>query len=864
MKLRWRTRRTRDQELDEEIQAHFKLAIEDRMARGESREQAEAAARREFGNIGMVEETTREIWGWGWLERVLQDLRFGLRTLRKSPGFTTVAVLTLALGVGANTAIFSVVYGVLLQPLAFREPNQLYGIWTVERGQNQRTGSSAPEFYDFAAQSHSFDQVGATLGYFTETLDLEGEPRIVHCTAISPELFPMLGVKPLLGRLYTPEEYHSAYDGDRALLSYNFWQRLGADPGIVGQRLAGSTMLVVGVMPPLPDFYPQTDIWATLIPDFDFMKWRGNRFLSVYGRLKHGVSPAQAEQELTAILHRAPETPAGMEVKLSGLQGDLLGKQIGPMLTVLMAAVSLVLLIACVNVATLLLARSETRKPEIAVRITLGAARRRLLQQLCMENLALAIAGGALGVLFSVALTRLLLKIGSEQIPRAQNIGINLPVLAFTLTVTFATSLLFGLTPSLALIRSQLRSGLAEGARAIRSLTSVRRSFLIISEVGLSLVLIIGAGLLMRSLWKLMHADLGFDPEHLLTTYMRLPNEDPTVAGFYQKMLAELPQLPRVRSVAIADCGAGYGARAGLDFKDRAVDPNHAPIASGCWVSSDYFHTMGIALRSGRSFTDHDNLEAPQVAIINESLARMYWPNQNPIGKVLGVSYFGPGRRALGQGTPRQVVGVVGDVKRIGEQAEPAVYMPYVQDETRHDLWAMNLYVRTNGESGSITDNIRSRLRSLRSDLPVTLNTMQERLSRVVAPRRFTLLLLGSFAFFALLLAAVGIHGVVAYSVSRRTREIGLRMALGAARESVITMILNDVLKPVIAGLILGVVVSLACSRLMASMLYGTRMGDPVVLLCCAVTMITVGFLAAWLPARRAASIDPIQALRTE
>ena len=853
----------RDQDLEDELQAHLRMAAQDRRERGEPAGEAEDAARRELGNALLIKEVTRSIWGWAWLERVIQDLRFTCRTLSKDLGFTAVAVLTLALGVGANTAIFSVFNGVLLQPLAYHDPGQLYGIWTSQPEQAGRIGSSGPDVADFHDQAKSFDQVGAALP-FSWVFVIRGEPKRVHPTAISPEIFRMLGVRPLLGRLFLPEEYH--VDEGYILLSYDFWQReFGGDPNIVGRTIAENhPMKVVGVMPRLPDFFPQTDVWATLIPDFEFMRWRGNRFLRVFGRLKHGVSPAQAEQELTAILRRRPENPPNLGVTLSPLRDDLVGSRVRPILILLMSAVGLVLLIASVNVATLLLARSEVRRDEIDLRIMLGAGRLRLMQQLLTENLVLALLGGLLGTFFALELTRLFLRIGSEQLPRNQNITISFPVLLFTLLITLAASLLFGMAPALALIREH-RAVAVSGSRATQAMRRPRRNLLVVSEVGLSLILIIGAGLLLRSLRNLVREDLGFAPDHLLLTYMRLPNGDPTVAGFYQRLLDELPQLPGVQAAAVADCvpGTESAYSANLSFPDRAADPAHIPTASGCWISADYFRATGTAVLRGRSFTTHDNRDAQPVAIVNQSLAQQYWPNQDPIGKFVAVTYIGPGRRIEGSERQRQVVGVVADVKRQGESGGHGVYMPFVQDQTSHVLWGMNLYVRSSG-IGSVPEEVRVKVRSLRADLPITLRSMEARLWETLAPRRFTLFLLSGFALLALLLAAVGIHGVVAYSVSRRRREIGVRMALGAARETVVGMVLKEVLRLVIVGLILGAIGALACSRFIASMLYGTRPADPLVLFSCAAIMLAVAGLAAWLPARRAASINPIEALRSE
>jgi putative ABC transport system permease protein len=858
----------RDEDLEDELQAHLRMAAQERIERGQPADEARALAQREMGNTGLIREVTRSTWGGIGLERVIQDLRFGGRILHKEAGFTVVAMLTLALGIGATTAIFSVFHGVLLQPLAYHDSNQLYGIWTSQADQAGRIGSSGPDLVDFRDQAKSFDQVGAALG-FSLVFVLGGEPKRVHPTAISPEIFPMLGVRPLLGREFRPEEFAP---GDQSvILSYDFWQReLGGDPNALGRTIYNASederrgLRVIGVMPRLPDFFPETDVWVTLVPQFEFMKWRGNRFLRVFGRLKHGVSAAQAEQELTAILRRAPGNPADLKVSLSPLRDDLVGSRIRPILILLMSAVGLVLLIASVNVATLLLARGEARRNEMDLRIMLGAGRPRLLQQLFIENLLLAMLGGLLGTGFAFGLTRLLLRFGAEQLPRTQNIAISFPVLLFALLITVAASLLFGTAPALSLIRKH-REVKLEGFRATHGMRRPRRNVLVVSEVALSLMLIIGAGLLLRSLRNLVREDLGFAPDHLLQSYMRLPHGDPTVPGFYQTLLEGLPQLPDVKAVAVADCVPGmesaYSAK--LSFPDRPADPAHVPTAAGCWISADYFRTTAMALVAGRPFTPHDNADAPPVVIVSQSLARQYWPSQDAIGKFVAVSYIGPGRVVQGSEKLREVVGVVADVRHQGEPGQATVYMPYVQDPTQHVLGGMNLYVRSPGLR-SVAEEVKAKVRSLRADMPVTLRSMEIRLWELLSPRRFALMLLSGFALLALLLAAVGIHGVMAYSVSRRRREIGVRMALGAARETVVAMVLKEALKMVIVGLIVGAAGALACSRLIAGMLYGTGAGDPLVLASCAAIMLAVAVGAAWLPARRAASVDPMEALRIE
>lgn len=679
----------------------------------------------------------------------------------------------------------------------------------------------------------------------------------------------MLGVRPLLGRLYRPDEYHH---DDTVVISYTLWQRLfGGDKHVIGHviHLGNSSQAIVGVMPPLPDVYPQTEIWAALIPDFQFMKWRGNRFLDVIGRLKPGVSRRQAEQDLTVILHRAAETPAGMQEKLVPLKTELTGNA-KPILAVLMSAAGLVLLIACVNVATLLLARSEQRKQEIAVRISVGAHRYRLLQQLFTENLVLALIGGAVGIFLASHATDLIVAAGASQLPRNSGIAINLSVLAFTLLVVCLTSVLFGLTPSLTLLKTDLNSVLRAGRSDAGSWSKSRRTVLIATEVGLSVVLLVGAGLLMRSLSNLMRLDLGFQPDGLLTTHLRLTDEGnatPHQRDLYRRIFAELAQKPGVKAVGVSDCVPGLrAATASVMMADRPVDRSHLPAASGCWIGADYFRAIGTPLISGRHFNERDNATAPLVAIINSALARRYWPNEDPIGKRINVTYTGPGRRSDGQIRWREIVGVVGNVKQHGldESAEPSVYLPFYQDETGHVYRSMRLFVRGDANSNSLTGTIRTSLQAIEPDLPVTVERMTELLSQSIGPRHFTLLLLSSFATLATLLAGFGIYGVISYAVARRAKEIGVRMALGASGGDTLNMVIKEALIPVGVGLTLGSFAALGGSRLMGGILYRTPAADPTVLSATVAIMLFVALAAAALPAYRAASTDPLGTLRSE
>jgi putative ABC transport system permease protein len=733
---------------------------------------------------------------------------------------------------------------------------------------------SGPDLADLRDQNQSFEQVAGLLPNFTWTMTGEGEPQMLRCTAVSPEFFSLLGIHPILGRAYRPEEYH--IDGETVIISYNFWWRqFGADPHIIGRvlRLSDSAMTVIGVMPALPDIYPQTDIWAKLIPDFQFMKARGNKFLVVYAKLKPSVSVTQGEQDLTAILHRAPETPADTLVFLVSLRDELTGK-VRPILNVLMAAVGFVLLIVCVNVATLLSARNEERRREVAIRRSLGAGLVRLSRQWFTEHLILALFGGVLGMLLAQRGVRLLVWLGSNQLPRAEHVGINLPVLGFALLMSLLTSVIFGISPALALARSDVDPSLRSGRGDIGTVRRPRRNILIVSEVGLSVVLLIEAGLLVRGLWTLLHVDLGFMPDHLLTAYLRLPDDpsDSTTGSlrqrnFYRALLTEVPELRGVAATAVADCMPGLrAATANLIFEDRPRDAKDVPSAAGCWISAGYFRASGTPLLRGRTFNERDIADAPAVVIVNDALARRYWPNQNPIGKRMVVSYLGPGRRSDVQLRVREVVGVVGNVKQHGLDAGTGatVYMPFYQDETGHVFSAMVLLVRCTKSPANVAGNVRAKIRQFEPNIPLTMRLMDDVLLQSLGPRRFTFVVLGVFAATALLLAGIGIYGVVTYSVSRRTREIGIRMALGAARVRVLAMILKEVLVPVSEGLALGTVTAITWCEFAAGTIYVNELPDPLVVIIAIALMLCVAVVATWLPAYRAASVTPLEALRMQ
>ena len=796
---------------------------------------------------------------------VLQDVRYALRQLRKSPGFTAVTMLTLALGIGANTAVFSVVESVLLRPLPFQDSERLFAIWAAHKDQRDKIGASMPEFQDYKDQSRSFEYIANTLSGWTYTWTGQGEPRTVNCTGISDDFFPMLGVKPFLGRLYTPDEYH--VDGVQVVISYRFWKdQLGSDSHVIGRilDLDGTAQTVIGVMPPVSDLFPDTDIWAKDVPDFRWMQMRGNKFLDLVGRLKPGVTREQAEQQLTAILRRGPGESSDTAVRLVPLKDELTGNM-RSQLQIVMAAVALVLLIACANVAYLLLARSTNRQSEIAVRMSQGAGRGRLLRQFITENLILATLAGAAGLTLAVGGVRLFDRVSS--IPRSASIDVDSRVLFFALFITILTSWLVAWAPSVAFSKldliSTLKTGRAEGGSVGRS----RSRLLLVSEVSLAVVLSVAAGLLLRSFWQAEHLDPGFHPDHILAAYLR--NSD-WQAGriFFPELVERASELPGVGAAAVGKCMPGvYVPSATLAFHDRLNDPMNVPTVEACWISSDFFHAIGTGLVRGRFFTVHDNANAPAVVIVNQALADAYWPGQDPLGKQIAVDFVGAGRSVNGAPRFREVVGIVADVKQKGldQPVEPALYTPYLQDETNHSFAGFILFVRTTGPPASLAETVRALVRSIRPDQPIdTMQTMNEALFQTLAPRRLSLILVGSFAGLALLLSAIGIFGMVAYAVSQRTHEFGLRMALGAQRRDVLQLVLGEGFKVMAAGVFVGLGVSSVLTWYMRSQLYGVKPYDPLTFAVVAVLLALVALAACYIPARRATKVDPMVAMRYE
>jgi putative ABC transport system permease protein len=854
-----------DRELDEELAAYLEMEAADKMKQGMSRKEALRAVRLERGSLEVSKEVVRS-GGWEFVvETCWQDLRYAIRTLRKSPGFTLVAVLTLALGIGANTAVFSVVESVLLRPLPFQDSQRLFAIWAAQRDQQARIGASMPEFEDYKDQSRSFEYMANMLTGWTVTWTGQGEPRTVNCTGVSYDFFPMLGIKPFLGRLYEPNEYH--IDGVQVVISYRFWkEHLGSDPHVLGRvlNLDGTAQTVIGVMPPVPDLFPETDVWAKDVPDFQWIRIRGNKFLDVVGRLKPGVTREQAEQELTAILHRGPGESPELSVHLVPLKDELTGG-VRSQLQIVMAAVLLVLLIACANVAYLLLAKTRKRQAEISVRVSLGAGRGRLMRQFITENLVLATLGSITALILSVVIVRLFERMST--LPRSASIGVDMYALLFAFLVTLLTGVVLALAPSAASSKLDVITKLKAGRYAAGSIAGPRSGLLLVSEICLAVVLSVAAGLLLRSFQQAQRLNPGFLPDHLLATYLRT-NDWRDARLFFPGLVEKTADLPGVSAAALGKCMPGvYAPSATLVFKDRPNDPLNVRTVEACWISSDFFKAIGGRLVSGRFFSVRDDANAPPVVIVNQALAESYWPGQDPIGKEIGVDYVGAGRNTTGAPRFRQVVGIVVNVKQRGLDlpAEPALYTPYLQDETNHAFAGFNLFVRTLGAPTSVAGAVRVLVHSLRPDQPIdVVQTMNDALFRALAPRRLSLVLVGSFAALALLLSAIGIFGMIAYAVSQRTHEFGVRLALGARRRDVLQLVLGEGFKIVTIGVVAGIVASFALTRFMRSLLYGVGPNDPLTFTVVAVLFALVALAASYLPARRASHVDPMVALRYE
>jgi putative ABC transport system permease protein len=816
-----------------------------------------------------------------------QDTRYGLRMLWKNPGFTTVVVLTLALGIGANTAIFSVVDAVLLRPLPFPRPEQIVLVRDDLAGrQMENVGMSVPELKDLQQAGDVFEEVA---GVWPVDANITGSdrPERVELLAVSANYFTLLGASARLGRVFNPKDYAEGF-AEGVVISDGLWRRMfGADPNVLGRRVYADTdaYTVIGVMPPGFRHPGQTlrndvEMWANA--GFVGMPFnnppRGVRILpGAIARLKGGVSVEQAQSRVDSLVASLrgqfpAEYPAeaGWAVRILPARENLVGGARATLL-VLLGAVGLVLLIGCVNIANLMLARSTARQREMSIRIALGASRRRLVMQLLTESLLLSLAGGAVALLAVVWLLDVLVRVVPADIPRLHEVGFDGGVLLFVFGVSLLTGVLFGLAPALQASRPDLTAGLKEGAKGSASRGQRFRGALVVVEVALSLVLMIAAGLLLRSFERLMEVDAGFDPRGVLMARIWLPvpnnpelNPYRTPAkrdAFVREVLRRAQALPGVRHAAVGAGNAvpmlGPHFSGQLTLEERADSDSSQPTAQFSAVSPDYFRALGTPLVRGRFFADSDGLDAQRVALVDEAAARRFWPDQDPLGR-----RFKPGGRNS-QAPWLTVVGVVGNVKTEGfdQPDQPHLYTSVFQNAG----FAMAVYLKADGDPKALTQALRREVQSVDPNLPVFgERTMEEVVSASLAQRRFALQVVGAFGLLALLLAGVGIYGVVAYSVSRRTREIGIRLALGASRGAILRWVFGQGMRLTLLGLGVGLVGALLLTRLLRGLLFGVGTTDPLTYAGLATLLGLVALLACYVPARRATKVDPMVALRYE
>ena len=803
------------------------------------------------------------------MDTLIKDIRYAIRTLLRRPGFVAIAVITLALGIGANTAMFTVVNAVLLRPLSFPDSEQLVLFEGMNPNQGITRGPmSIPDFKDFQKENKSFEQVA---GYFAGgALLVRGdEPERVRGGLVTADFFPMLRVNAFLGRVIQGDDFQPGRE-NVVVLSHALWQRaFGSNPGVVGMKvtLYGTAVTVIGVMPPGFDYPEQTELWVPLVVD-PAEERRDNRFLIGVGRLKPGIEIPQAQAEIDIITQRLAQsfvdTNQFWGIKLTNLHESLVG-ELRNSLLVLLSAVACVLLIACANVANLLLARATFRQKEIAVRTALGASRLHIIRQLLTESLLLSIVSGVLGLLLSVWLTRLLIAVSPPNSPRFNEIAIDANVFLFTLAVTILTAFIFGLAPALQLSRPAMNETLKESGRQGSPGVASNRigSLLMVSEIALSFILLAGAGLLIKSFLRLTEVNPGFNPDNVLTMRMALPSgkyeqEEPRAQAFSQ-IIENVKTMPGVQSagaiLSLPLGGDSFNVSRTIIREGRPETPSEALDAMYYPITPDYFRTLQIPLRSGRIFTENDNNQSPKVIIVNDTMARQLWPGESPLGRRIKVW--------RDEKFPREIVGVVGDVKSsLDADAPMQMYVPYAQDAG----WgSLSLAVRTTGEPSALAGAVRNTVRSVEKGVPLyNVRTMNDVAATSAAPRRTPMLLFTAFAGVALLLAMLGIYGITTYYVTQRTHEIGIRIALGAQLGDVLRLVLSRGMLLAIVGVGLGLVGAFLLTRYLTTMLFGVQPVDPLTFAAVSFVLIGTALIACYIPARRATRVDPVIALRYE
>jgi putative ABC transport system permease protein len=857
-------------DLSDEIRAHIEEKVEELLASGMSRKDAAAAARRQFGNVMLVEEDGRDVWRWRTIEHFFRDVRFGFRILQKNPGFAAVAILTLALGIGCNTAIFSVVYGALLAPLPMPHPEQLVMVWSEVHGRNV---VSPGDFMDWKQQNSVFQNLVAW-DEATFSLSVDGRPEALQARVMTPGFFSLQGIPLTLGRDFVPEEGQPGNE-HAVILTNRLWrERFGSDPQILGKqvRLNAEQYTVVGVLAAgMPDRYEsQIFVPMALRPD---QITHERHWMVVMGRMKPGVTLQQANADMDGVARRIaatyPASNKGWGVRVEPLKNNFTSRDTIKNLWLLMGAVGFVLLIACVNVANLLLARGTVRKKEAALRASLGATRWQLFSQFLSEGIALAFLGGALGIALAAMLLKVIAVLLPQfSIPTESDIRLNFPVLLFSLAATILSGVLCGCAPAWQISQWNLNDALKEGGRSGgRGRQGLRRA-LVVAEFALALTLLAGAGLVIHSFWKLTRVDLGFRQDHILTfslplDFDRFPNPD-QITAFYRPLLEKIAATPGISSTAASTAAPIVGANFGVDFHmagQPAVDTGSRSSAGFTLVTADYFRTFGIPIVKGRNFTQQDVANTLPVAIVNESFVKKYLPNVDPLTQRVAVRKLA--LSTLGPEVEWQIVGVYRDVHNNGVRPDgfPEINVPFWQNP----LPFVRISVRTTGDPASMTNSIASIVRAVDPDLPLDqVRTMDQLVDESLAGDRFVTWLFAGFAGVALALAAIGIYGVMSFAVAQRTHEIGLRMALGAGSREVLAMVLREGMLLATAGLVLGLGGTYFVGRTMKSILYGVSAVDPLAIGAVATVLLLSAALACYLPARRATRVDAMVALRYE
>ena len=857
------------QDIDDEMRSHIEMEAEANREMGMPIDQARVSAIKSFGNVASMKDLAYEVKGGGLIETFCQDLRFSYRLLLKNPGFTLIAILTLGLGIGANTAIFSIVNAVLLRPFPYQAPEQLVMI-----GEGVARGSvSYPNFADWKDDRKAFESTSAVRANENFNLTGAGEPERLQGRLVSAEFLSTLGVKPFLGRDFLIQDDQPGAS-PTAILSYGLWsRRFGGDQSVIGKQITlnNQSFTVIAVTPAEFQYGLDADITVPIGLQADRFKARGSDpGISVLARLKQNVSLKQAESELNVIYARLeqqyPQSNTGRRAVLMPLHEAFVGDVRQPLL-ILLGAVGLVLLIACANVANLLLVRASTRRREISVRVALGASRARIVRQLLTESVLLAAIGGALGVVLAYWGTGFIAFQLPDGVPRLHESTVDAAVLLFTLAVSILTGLLFGLAPTLQASRLNLTESLKEGDRGSSGERQRFRSALVIGEVALTLTLLVGAGLLVQSFRRVLRVDPGFKPQNLLTMQVSVNNADGLqIANFFEQLQNNISRLPGVEAVAVSN-GLPLGvANHPVFFVEGRPRPENGNAPSGIryTVSPDYFRTMGIELLKGRVFNSQDKPETPLVVIIDDALAQQQFPNDDPLGKRLSQT---------SSGIPSyELVGVVRHVEHDNLDGSairtPQFYTAFNQtpiDKLPTQVRRINLLTRTSVDASSVTAVVRGEIAALNKDQAVfNVRTMEQIVDQSVAPRRFSMLLLAVFAGVALVLASIGIYGMMSYSVAQRTREIGLRMTLGAQRGNVLRLVISQGMKLALIGVALGLVASFALMRTIKNLLFGINATDPLTFVGIALLLAFVALLACWVPARRATKVDPMVALRYE